>query len=150
MEGALLILLIVAIFMTIVSMLLSVIALSRLSSAQKILKNIDKKTVSELLSKLKNLELIQANIVDELKSFKIKQLQFLKSPKTIRFNAFEEKGARQSFVVGFLDDNLNGLILTSIYTRGSSRIYTKEISGGEPSRGELLSEEIELINNYKK
>jgi hypothetical protein len=133
----------------VVATVVASVSLSKTGKFEKLLTNIDKKTAMEVLNRVKNLETVQSNLVEDIKSSKIKGLEHLRSPKILRFNAFGEKGAKQSFVIGFFDSNMNGIILTSIYTRDTSRIYTKEIVGGEPQTGELLEEESQLINSYK-
>lgn len=45
----------------------------------------------------------------------------------IRFNPFKDTGGDQSFVIALLDSNNNGLVLSSLYTREGTRVYTKPI-----------------------
>ena len=51
----------------------------------------------------------------------------------VRFNPFKDTGGDQSFVVALLDSNNNGLVLSSLYTREGTRIYTKPIKKGTSS-----------------
>ena len=62
----------------------------------------------------------------------------------VRFNPFKDTGGDQSFVVALLDSNNNGLVLSSLYTREGTRIYTKPIEKGK-SIYNLTKEEQEAI-----
>ncbi|HET7327040.1 MAG TPA: DUF4446 family protein [Nocardioidaceae bacterium] len=47
----------------------------------------------------------------------------------VRYDAFGDMGGHLSWSVAFLDDNGNGLVLTSIHGRSDSRTYAKNIAG---------------------
>lgn len=57
----------------------------------------------------------------------------------VRFDAFEDMGGKLSYAVAMLDENGDGVILTSIYGRNENRTYAKAISGGASSH--VLSQE---------
>ena len=48
----------------------------------------------------------------------------------VRFNPFKDTGGDQSFAIALLDSNNNGLVLSSLYTREGTRVYTKPIEAG--------------------
>ncbi|HUX86484.1 MAG TPA: DUF4446 family protein [Chloroflexota bacterium] len=62
----------------------------------------------------------------------------------IRFNPFTDTGGDQSFAVALLDDAGNGVVLSSLFSRTSTRIFAKEIAGGK-STHTLTDEEIEAV-----
>ena len=62
----------------------------------------------------------------------------------IRFNPFKETGGDQSFVIALLDSNDNGLIISSLFTREGTRVYTKPVESGQ-SKYPLSKEEIEAL-----
>lgn len=62
----------------------------------------------------------------------------------IRFNPFKDTGGDQSFVIALLDSSNNGLVLSSLYTREGTRIYTKPIENGSSSYN-LSDEEKQAI-----
>lgn len=47
----------------------------------------------------------------------------------VRYDAFEEMGGRLSFSAAFLDDNGDGVVLTSINGRTETRTYAKPVKG---------------------
>jgi hypothetical protein len=48
----------------------------------------------------------------------------------IRFNAFEDAGGAQSFALALVDDDGDGIVLTSLHSRPTTRIYVKAIRRG--------------------
>ena len=62
----------------------------------------------------------------------------------VRFNPFKDTGGDQSFVIALLDSRNDGLVLSSLYTREGTRIYTKPIEKGA-SKYHLSKEEEEAI-----
>lgn len=67
----------------------------------------------------------------------------------IRFSAFSDMGSNQSFSIALLDQNLNGVVLTSIYNGKTSNTYSKEVVDGK-SEYSLSAEEIQAIDMAKR
>ncbi len=59
----------------------------------------------------------------------------------LRYDAFEDVGGRLSFSCALLDDNGNGVVLTSINGRQDTRVYAKPIARGTSSYNLSLEEE---------
>ncbi|NLG84735.1 MAG: DUF4446 family protein [Firmicutes bacterium] len=57
-----------------------------------------------------------------------------------RYRAFKDQGGDQSFTLVLLDENGDGVILTSIYGRDESRCFAKEVERGQ-ARQPLSEEE---------
>lgn len=66
----------------------------------------------------------------------------------VRFNPFQETGGDQSFSVAFLDDEGNGVVITSLYSRDGTRVYAKPIQNGQ-SPYPLMDEEIEALRRAR-
>lgn len=62
----------------------------------------------------------------------------------VRYKAFENVGSDLSFSLALLDDNNDGVIITSIYGRDESFTYAKPINKGL-SRYDLSDEEKEVL-----
>lgn len=60
--------------------------------------------------------------------------------RLVRFNPFSDTGGDHSFILTLLDDQKNGIILTSLHGRGVTRFYAKSVSGGQADQ-ELSEEE---------
>ncbi|MGH2705742.1 MAG: DUF4446 family protein [Actinomycetota bacterium] len=63
----------------------------------------------------------------------------------VRYDAFEEMGGRMSFSAALLDDEGNGVVITSINGRTEARTYAKSIEQGNSDHN-LSPEEREAIS----
>ncbi|KHD34503.1 hypothetical protein NL50_16820 [Clostridium acetobutylicum] len=68
----------------------------------------------------------------------------VKNVAMVRYKAFENIGSDLSFSLVLLDDNYDGIMLTSIYGRGESVVYAKPINKGL-SRYDLSEEEKNIL-----
>lgn len=66
-----------------------------------------------------------------------------------RYNAFEDLTGEQSFSLVLLDEHHNGFIITSIYSRRGSSIFSKNIKEGAPVQS-LSPEEKQALNGALK
>jgi hypothetical protein len=62
----------------------------------------------------------------------------------IRYSAFEDVGSKLSFSIAMLNQDGNGLVLSSINNREETRLYAKPVIAGN-SRHNLSTEEREVI-----
>ncbi len=62
----------------------------------------------------------------------------------VRYDAFGDVGGRLSFSAALVDDDGDGLVITSIAGRAESRAYAKGLAGGE-SELPLSEEETEAV-----
>jgi hypothetical protein len=62
----------------------------------------------------------------------------------VRFSAFDKQGSDLSFSLALIDDQKNGVVLTSLFGRDDSRIYAKPIENGS-SLYSLTDEEKKAI-----
>jgi hypothetical protein len=69
----------------------------------------------------------------------------LRHVAVVRYDAFGDMGGRLSFSAALLDDDGDGLVLTSINSRTETRTYAKGVQGGASS-SELSPEEQEAID----
>lgn len=63
----------------------------------------------------------------------------------VRFNPFRDQGGNQSFAVCFMDENGDGLTISSLYARDKVSVYAKPLKSGQ-SEYELSEEEKEAIS----
>ena len=63
----------------------------------------------------------------------------------VRYDAFEDIGGQQSYSLCILDGNKNGVVLTYLTGRNSTRSYTVNVKGGVPSR-KLSDEEARAMD----
>lgn len=78
--------------------------------------------------------------VEEISKISIQKVGFL------RFNPFQDTGGDNSFVIAMLDRKNNGVLFSSLYTRGGVRIYGKQIKNGQ-SKHQLSEEEKKVMED---
>jgi hypothetical protein len=62
----------------------------------------------------------------------------------VRFNPFEDTGGNQSFALAILDEQGNGMVISSLHSRAGTRVYGKAIAGGRAETA-LSDEEGEAL-----
>jgi hypothetical protein len=62
----------------------------------------------------------------------------------VRFNPFSDTGSDQSFAVALLDGNGSGIVLSSLFSRSSTRMFAKSVIEGK-SNHPLTDEERQAI-----
>ncbi|MFA6257535.1 MAG: DUF4446 family protein [Candidatus Paceibacterota bacterium] len=68
--------------------------------------------------------------------------------ETIRFNPFPDQGSNQSFAIGMLNEENDGLVISSLYSRERMSVFAKPIKGGK-SEYELTAEEKEVLKKIQ-
>jgi hypothetical protein len=62
----------------------------------------------------------------------------------VRFNPFEDTGSDQSFALALLDDQRDGVVISSLHGRTNTRLFAKPVEGGASSHT-LSDEEAQAI-----
>ncbi|HUW21829.1 MAG TPA: DUF4446 family protein [Candidatus Bathyarchaeia archaeon] len=75
---------------------------------------------------------------------------YLQRVGLVRFNPFAETGGDQSFCLALLDGNDDGLVISSLHSRDTTRLYAKPIGKGKEAGYILSEEEKKAIINAKK
>jgi hypothetical protein len=73
----------------------------------------------------------------------------IRNIETIRFNPFVDAGGNQSFAIALMNDEKNGVVMSSLYARDRMSIFAKPIVNGK-SEFELSSEEKEVLEKAVK
>lgn len=68
----------------------------------------------------------------------------------VRFNPFPDMGGDQSFVFALLDKNNNGVVISSLHARTTTRWYAKTVVNGKGKDIELSKEEEKVIKEAGK
>lgn len=71
-------------------------------------------------------------------------LSHLQKIAVLRYNPYQDTGGDQSFSIALLNGVGSGFLLTSLHTRGATRVYTKNIVEGKCEL-KLSKEEEEVI-----
>jgi len=68
----------------------------------------------------------------------------------VRFNPFKDGGGNQSFAIALLNGKDNGIVISSLYTREGTRVYSKDVKNGVSEKYPLTDEEKEAIKMAQK
>jgi len=101
--------------------------------------------LEEDISKLKSAkEKTEKEIIEINKKLK----KSIRGLETIRFNPFPDQGSNQSFAVGMVNEDGDGVVFSSLYSRERMSIFAKPIKSGK-SEYELTTEEKEVLKKAK-
>lgn len=78
------------------------------------------------------------------------QSKNIQKVKLVRFNPFQELGGQQSFILALLDNHNNGVIITSLHTKDTTRLYAKPVKNGAGDQVALSKEEKAVVDNLVK
>ena len=113
-------------------------------------KNIDD-SLQDLNTRSKDLENFRSEIESYLKSVERRLRRSVQSIHTIRFNPFKGTGSggNQSFATSFINEEGDGVIISSMYSREHISIFSKPIKKNSPEF-ELSEEESVSLSEAKK
>lgn len=126
--------------------ILCMVCLSKCGRLKKAVKS------DELEEKVYELEDVLSKLSKSTSSPQITSISDKSSFKRIgivKFDAFDGITGSYSFSVALLNDNLDGIILTSLFGRETCNTYLREISKGK-SDTQLLKEEISALEKAIK
>lgn len=99
--------------------------------------------------KMNKLEENQAKIDEHLIIIDKRLDKSIRSVETLRFNPFIDAGSNQSFAIALINDENDGVVLSSLYARDRMSIFAKPIINGK-SEFELSSEEKDVLKKAVK
>lgn len=67
-----------------------------------------------------------------------------------RYNPFTDTGGDQSFSLSLLDENGDGIVVSSLHSRENTRLYAKKVESGKVSGQALSKEEQQVIKDALK
>lgn len=106
-------------------------------------ENLIKVLEKVLMDEKMNTEEIQ-NIHRNLLAMNKESESYVQKVGVVRFNPFPDTGGEQSFSLGLLDKQDNGVILTGLHTRARTRVYVKPVVAGK-SKIDLSEEEEQAL-----
>ena len=102
-------------------------------------------TITLLEDNIKLLNSSKEKIEIEITSLHQKLRKSIRGLETIRFNPFPDQGSNQSFAIGLLNEDRDGVVISSLYSRERMSVFAKPIKGGK-SEYELTNEEKEALS----
>lgn len=101
-------------------------------------------TISILEENIDKLKKAKENTEKELAVINSKLKKSIRGLETVRFNPFPDQGSNQSFAIGILNEENDGVVLSSLYSRERMSIFAKPIKNGK-SDYELTEEEKDAL-----
>jgi len=121
---------------------------------QTLIEGTNKRRLSEILEKV--LDTLEQEIKAKNKVEKLchellsDKVNYIQKVGVFKFNPFADTGGEQSFILSILDGQDNGIVITSLYARGSNRWYVKNVKEGKGEDIQLSKEEQEAIKRASK
>ncbi|MEX2052529.1 MAG: DUF4446 family protein [Candidatus Paceibacterota bacterium] len=105
-------------------------------------------TILHLENQIARLEKWSKDADGELSTINNKLKKSVRGIATMRFNPFTDQGSNQSFAIGMLDEEGDGVVLSSLYSRERMSVFAKPVKGGK-SEYDLTREEKEVLVKAK-
>ncbi len=101
-------------------------------------------TIVLLENEITKLKKAKDNIEKDITAINNKLKKSIRGLETIRFNPFPDQGSNQSFAIGLLNEEGDGVVMSSLYSRDRMSIFAKPIKNNK-SEYELTVEEKEAL-----
>lgn len=101
-------------------------------------------TILELSKNLEELKQAKEKTEREIATLYKKSRKSISGLEMIRFNPFKDQGSNQSFAIGMLNEEGDGVVMSSLYSRERMSVFAKPVKGGT-SEYELTNEEKEVL-----
>lgn len=104
----------------------------------------------ELLKQVLDFRQDVDSIKDSLSLIEKLGIKHLQRVELLRYNPYDDTGGDQSFTLALLDDQGNGLVLTSLHARSGTRVFAKPVSLGKGVKYHLSGEEKKVVEGAMK
>ena len=131
--------------------ILTVLVVQSFLHYRRLTKNISKRDLKTVLTQILDKQDLNRKEIGEINKALAKlqgeMLNNLQKVGFVRFNPFAATGGDQSFSLALLDRKNNGLVLSSMHSRESTRLYAKTLKRGKSIDYELSKEEQKAIEH---
>lgn len=103
-----------------------------------------------ILTELRDVQSARRDIETYLRSVEQRLKRSIQGVETIRFNPFKDMnmGSNQSFSTAFLDEEGNGVVVSSLYSRDRVSVFSKPLKSHASEYG-LTEEEKEVVGRAR-
>ena len=105
-------------------------------------------TIISLENDIADLKKAKEEAQSEINLINTKLKKSVRGLETVRFNPFSDQGSNQSFAVGMLNEEGDGVVFSSLYSRERMSIFAKPIKNNK-SEYELSAEEKQVLEKAK-
>ncbi len=108
-------------------------------------------SINSINMSIKEFEKFRSELEKYLTTVEKRLKKSVQAVQTVRFNPFKGNGSggNQSFATAFINEENNGVVISSLYSREHVSVYSKPIKNGI-SEYELSEEEKEALSEAKK
>jgi len=128
---------------------LSVYTFNSTRNYKKLTRGVRGQTIERIMEQILTRYELTSQQIKEIKQnishLQQKQKSNIQKVSLIRYNPFEDTGGDQSFVVALLDKLDNGIVISSLHSRGGTRVYAKQVSKGKSVAYKFSKEEKEVV-----
>ncbi|MEK7459767.1 MAG: DUF4446 family protein [Patescibacteria group bacterium] len=101
-------------------------------------------TILFLQNEINNLKQAREKMEKDIVILNEKLRKSIRGLDILRFNPFPDQGSNQSFAIGMLNEDKDGIVISSLYSRERMSVFAKPIKNGK-SEYELSDEEKEVL-----
>ena len=101
-------------------------------------------TITALGNDIAQLKKAKENTEKDITMINTKLRKSIRGLETVRFNPFPDQGGNQSFAIGLLNEDGDGVVFSSLYSRERMSVFAKPIKNNK-SEYELTAEEKEAL-----
>lgn len=105
-------------------------------------------TILSMKEEISKLESAKEKNETEISELREKLKKSIRGLETVRFNPFPDQGGNQSFAVGMLNEDGDGVVISSLYGRERMSIFAKPVKKGK-SDYKLTTEEEKALEGAK-
>ena len=105
-------------------------------------------TILALENDIKELRQAREKIDGQINTLNSKLKKSIRGVEVVRFNPFPDQGSNQSFAIGMLNEEGNGLVMSSLYSRERMSVFAKPVKSGK-SEYELSAEEKQALEKAR-
>jgi Flp pilus assembly protein TadB len=106
-------------------------------------------SMKDALKTVQNIENYHEELHKNLHTLDTRLRRSIQGVATVRFNPFSDSGGDQSFATALLDEDGNGLVISSLYSREKTSVFAKPIKKHE-SQYELTNEEKQALQQARR
>lgn len=136
-------------------LILTIVAIMQQSRISKLLEGKNGKTLEDtIVSLLKRTSMLEENkrkTDGKIENINSRVMRSIQGIETIRFNPFKGTGdgGNQSFSTAFLNEEGDGIVISSLYSRDRVSVFAKPVKNMNPEFG-LSDEEKEALEKAEK
>ena len=105
-------------------------------------------TIIGLENEISKLKKSKESIEKDITEINAKLRKSIRGLEMVRFNPFPDQGSNQSFAIGMLNGDGDGVVFSSLYSRERMSVFAKPVKDGK-SEYELTVEEKEALAKAK-